>query len=395
MARIKGSKVRSWPLIRYRPANPYRPWMVDCGIMDGRRVRFGFATKEEAEGKAALMRIQRKNDGDTSFSMLKYDRVDAEAAIDLLKPHKVTLLQAAEFYVANVSVIRDQKPVNAVVDELLRLKKQDGRSARYLKDLRLKLSVAFAGDARFTGRPIHEITHAELEDWLRSCNDWSAVTRNNYGTALGVLFAFALKRGYTLKNPAASLESANVKSVKPGILSTAEAGALLAAASSDFVPAIAIGLFAGLRPEAELWHLDWRAIDLKERLIDVTVSKNSASHRFVKISENLAAWLESHRKDSGTVCPKGDSHHVRLQKARQAAALAVARAQIPADSLLDWPQDAMRHTFASMHCAHFRNAGATAEEMGHANGLRVFYRHYRNRVKPAEAAAFWQLFPSS
>src|SRR5258708_4513720 len=219
MARPKGTKTKEWPLIRYRPVTPYRPWMVDCGMMDGRRVRFAFATKELAQGKAALMRIQRKGDGDTSFSMLKFDRVDAETALDLLKPHSVTLLQAAEFYVQNVSVIRDQKPVGVVVDELLRLKKQDGRSARYLKDLRLKLEVAFAGDARFSGRAIHEITARELDDWLRSSKDWSPVTRNNYGTALGVLFSFALKRGYTLKNPTESLESASVKAVKPGILS--------------------------------------------------------------------------------------------------------------------------------------------------------------------------------
>jgi len=339
------------------------------------------------------MRIQRKGDGESSFSLGRFDRVDAESAIDLLKPHSVTLLQAAEFYCKNVSVIRDSKPVGDVVDELLRLKKQDGRSARYLKDLRLKLSSAFAGDARFTGRPIHEITHAELDGWLRASDDWSAVTRNNYATALGVLFSFALRRHYVLKNPAAELESASVKSVKPGILSTAEAQSLLASASSDFVPAIAIGLFAGLRPEAELWHLDWRAIDLKERLIDVTVSKNSASHRFVKITDNLAKWLKAHGKDSGAVCPKGDAYHSRLQKARAVAAEKLTASQIPADSLVDWPQDAMRHTFASMHYAHFKHAHETAEAMGHANGLRIFFRHYRNRVKPVEAAAFWRLVP--
>jgi hypothetical protein len=39
---------------------------------------------------------------------------------------------------------------------------------------------------------------------------------------------------------------------------------------ADFVPAIAIGLFAGLRPEAELWQLDWKSINLADKLIDVT-----------------------------------------------------------------------------------------------------------------------------
>jgi hypothetical protein len=47
-------------------------------------------------------------------------------------------------------------------------------------------------------------------------------------------------------------------------LTLPEAEALLPATGADFVPAIAIGLFAGLRPEAELWHLDWKSINLAD-----------------------------------------------------------------------------------------------------------------------------------
>jgi integrase len=395
MARPKGSKTKTWPLIRYRPSTPFRPWMVDCGMMEGKRVRFAFATKEQAEGKASLMRIQRRDEGDTSFSISsKFDRVDAESALDLLKPHNVTLLSAAEFYVRNIAIIQNQKPVTEVVDELLKLKTQHGRSARYLKDLRLKLKGAFCDSGGFGARAIHEVSARELDDWLRASVGWSALTRNNYATALGVLFSFALKRGYVLKNPALELETATVKLSQPGILSTAQAEALLANAPKDFVPAIAIGFFAGLRPEAELWNLDWKAVDLGERLIDVTVSKNSASHRFVKISDNLAKWLKPYAGLSGPACPRGDAYHSRLQKARLAAAQELEKAKIPADELRDWPQDGMRHTFASMHYAHFKHAAETAEQMGHAGGLRVFFRHYRNRVKPLEARAFWQLVSS-
>ena len=62
---------------------------------------------------------------------------------------------------------------------------------------------------------------------------------------------------------------------------------------------------AGLRPEAELCRLDWSAIDLDERLIDITASKNSASHRFVKVSDNLVAWLRPLALDSGAVSTRG------------------------------------------------------------------------------------------
>jgi hypothetical protein len=216
--RPKGSGRATWPLIRHRGSTPGKPWMVDCGMIDGRRVRFAFETKEAAEGKAALCRIERKNEGTSANNLLNGERVDAEAALEILRPHGVSLKSAAQFYVQNIAIVTGSKTVVAVVDELLKLKAQDGRSPRYLKDLRLKLRVAFADEGGFSDRPIHEITAKELDDWLRSSDSWSAITRNNYGAALGVLFSFALKRGYTLKNPTGQLEAATIKLAKPGIL---------------------------------------------------------------------------------------------------------------------------------------------------------------------------------
>ena len=50
----------------------------------------------------------------------------------------------------------------------------------------------------------------------------------------------------------------------------------------------------------------------------------------------------------------------------------------------------MRHTFATMHYAHFRSAAETAAELGHGVSLLMMQRHW---VTPAEAQAFWQLVP--
>jgi site-specific recombinase XerD len=365
--------------------------VVDCGMMEGKRIRYAFKTREEAEGKATLVRVQRKNEGESSFIPLKFDRVDAQAALEILKPHGLTLREAAKFYVNNISIIRDSKPIQIVVEELLKAKAQDGRRPRYLKELASKLKNGFA--AEFGPQPIHEITHQDLDAWLRSHDDWSPLTRNSYATVLSTLFSFAAKRGLVLKNPALRLDRAKIEFAKPGILSVYEARALLKAASPFFGPALALCLFAGLRPEAELWHLDWKGIDLKERLIDIWVSKNTASHRFVKISDNLLVWLKRYQKDSGTVCPAKRAYYYHLEKTREQAKEALQKANLPHPSLERWPQDVMRHTFASMHYAAFKHAAETAEQMGHAGGLRIFFRHYRNRVKPAEAAAFWRLSP--
>jgi integrase len=362
-------------------------------MIDGKRVRYSFHTKEEAEGKAALLKVECKNEGTNgaTFAARRFDLADAENAFKILSPHGFTFTEAADFYVLNQSIIREAKPVRVVVEELLRVKEQDGRSKRYLKDLRLKLANGFT--AEFGENSVHEITGRQLDDWLRAHPEWSPLTRNNYATAARVLFAFALKRGVILKDPTVGLDRATVIVEKPGILSVDEARALLESAPLEFRAAVAIALFAGLRPESELMRLNWSQIDLGSRLIDVASTKNSASHRYVKISGNLAAWLRPLRRDSGALCPKGDAYYSQLQKTRSAAARKLQSGNLPHPSLDDWPQDAMRHTFASMHYAKWKNAAVTAEQMGHANGLRIFFRHYRNRVKEAEALAFWRLIP--
>jgi molecular chaperone DnaK (HSP70) len=59
---------------------------------------------------------------------------------------------------------------------------------------------------------------------------------------------------------------------------------------------------------------------LADKLIDVTKSKNSMSHRFVKISDSLVAWLAPYAKKSGQVTFGRDSYYARLQDARHRAA---------------------------------------------------------------------------
>jgi len=393
-------KKLSWPKIRPRvnQSGIVTSYIVDCGekAVNGRskfRDRPSFKTLAEAEGKAEEMRITRRNQGTLALSMPTHERADADRALDLLRPHNVTLIQAAEFYLENIDVIRSQKLVPDVLAELLTAKEQDGRAERYLRDLRFRLG-AFAKSEEFRARSIHQIDAGDIDAWLRALGG-GTVNRNNYRRLIGVLFGFALKRRYVLKNPVADVEVANVTVTKPGILSIDEARALLEAATPDFAPVIALGLFAGLRPEAEIWRLDWTHIDLDERTIDVQKSKNVASHRFIRISDNLLAWLKPHAKKKGPLTLQDEPYFRRMRETRERAALKLEKLHQPADALRDWPSDCLRHTYASCHYAAFKNAADSAEQLGHGGNLRMFFRHYRNRIKEADALAFWQISPPS
>jgi integrase len=62
--------------------------------------------------------------------------------------------------------------------------------------------------------------------------------------------------------------------------------------------------------------------------------------------------------------------------------------------IADWPSNALRHSFASYHLAHFKNAAELALEMGHTNQQMIF-DHYRQLVRPAVAARYWKICPVS
>jgi integrase len=122
---------------------------------------------------------------------------------------------------------------------------------------------------------------------------------------------------------------------------------------------------------------EWRA----SALIEVPALKaKTASRRFVQIQDNLAAWLELHIGRAGKVCPP--NLRKLLESDREAA------------GLKSWPNNALRHSFASYHLAHFQNAAKLALELGHTSQDLIF-RHYRELVKPEQAAKYWNIRPAT
>ena len=144
------------------------------------------------------------------------------------------------------------------------------------------------------------------------------------------------------------------------------------------LPYFAVGLFAGLRPANELARLDWTNIDFRQKQIrvDPATAKRRRT-RFVRISDNLAAWLAEYRQPSGSIF-----YSRRL-----------FRKIVTAAGLADWPPDVMRHTFATYHLAAHGDANRTALELGHAGAPGILFDHYRSLAQPKDARAFWRLKP--
>jgi integrase len=168
----------------------------------------------------------------------------------------------------------------------------------------------------------------------------------------------------------------------PEIFSVDELRALLEAANRvapDVLPMLAIGAFAGLR-EAEIQRLDWNEIDFARGHIEVKAAKaKSARRRIVPIQANLAAWLQPYSGMTGAVVPAGARR--KLARVREAA------------KLTRWPNNGLRHSFASYRLAAIHDAPRVSVELGHTSP-QMLYSTYRELVLPQEAERYWKIVPT-
>jgi integrase len=354
-------------------------WQVNLGseIKDGRRIRLRrtFANREEAETFARLKKIERENRGTAGISMPERLRGEALEAARLLEPYRVSVLDAAREYVRRVELVTKSETVANALESFLAAKADDNLRERYLEDLRSRLG-RFAES--FGERKLADISSAELDRWLRELHQ-SPLSRNTFHLRLHTLFEYARQRGWVQTNPLKDVGRAKVIAAAPGILSVDQIARLLEAASSETLPYWTIGVFCGLR-SAELERLEWRDVRFNQGLVEVpTLKSKTASRRFVTIQPNVAQWLAPYRGRQGLVCP--DNLYARLLADRRAA------------GITQWPANALRHSFASYHLAHFRDVKILALEMGHTRS-EVTFRHYRELVPPSEAERFWRIVPA-
>jgi integrase len=163
------------------------------------------------------------------------------------------------------------------------------------------------------------------------------------------------------------------------ILSVAQTVRLLDSADTEMIPYFAIAAFAGLR-RAEIERLNWSQVDFDSSLIELKARQaKTATRRLVAIQPNLSAWLAPYRTASGMVCPM--NFRKRFDESRERAGL-----------FHEWSENVLRHSFGSNHLAQFKDAAALALQMG--NSPQVIFKHYRELVKPKDAARYWQIAPS-
>jgi len=199
---------------------------------------------------------------------------------------------------------------------------------------------------------IATVTAAQIEDWLRRIKRGPR-TRNNIRHSVVTLFNFAKARGYlpkTFASEADHVAKAKDRGGEIGVFTPAQLGDLLNAGDEEAKLYFAIGAFTGLR-SAELIRLEWEDVNFSRGYVQVGKAKaKTATRRLVPIQPNLEMWLAPYRAKSGLIFV---SEH--------AADRAIAQAKA---SGIEWPNNVLRHSYATYRLAQCRDAARVALENG-------------------------------
>ena len=160
---------------------------------------------------------------------------------------------------------------------------------------------------------------------------------------------------------------------------------------------LALGFFAGVR-SAEIERAAWEDLDLDGGLLRIPRPKGwtaGRKPRLVELEANAVAWMRKWlRWTAGRLRGRGP-HGPIVPEPRLFARW---KREVLEPAGLSWgtgeARNVMRHTYATMHVGAFRDAAATALNLGHGRGTDLLERHYRGLVARREAERFWKIFPA-
>ncbi len=423
------------------------PWLVVVPRRlseTGKRQFRYFHTKAEAKCFAASIRGLVRKAGERPAVLSEGESADARAAQAILKGSGISLVQAAWLVrkllssglpLAMLGAEEQAPPEQAEQPEPPQPRRV--RSPRIptfqqvLRDMQAgkthqspytqrsrndRFRTFLRRNADIARTPIKLLTAARIKraldaTWPHAPTGWNCML-----THLMTLFNYAVRKGILTSNPLTCIDRKHVteKEIRPVAPSTLRSlleacrppneqelslGAdvprahrqELAMDTSELAAYIAIAAFAGIRP-VEITRLRWGDINLEDACISVRrAASKTGGTRHVEIHPTLLAWLAplqpQLRPQGEVIFPAGAGLARKLRAVRRRAGFHAGN---------PWPEDALRHSYAS----YFLKAGGDINKlqlyMGHASG-KLIYARYCNMcgLTRQMAAEWWSMSPAA
>lgn len=376
---LKPSQVES------RKARGLAAWCVNVPEKlseTGKRRQLFFETKSEALGECERLKARKDNFGNSLSAITPARIAEASEAYKLLDQRHAgdSLLAIIRQYLAQHDLRSQSISLATLFEEYVSAKSH--RTKKYLAEIK-KARYPVQG---LEDRLICDIAPVELE---RALSRLPGANRNAVMRYLRAMFNHGIKRGYLLDNPILKLDFAHrVRREVQTIPSDIVAKMLNHAIENDLqlVPFLALGFFAGIRPDGELQRLEWSDIVFEEKTIVIRpeVSKTNR-RRFPKLSANAQAWLDAYKLRGGVmqgrIIPLTPSVLRKKRRANWSAA---------AGKKAKWIQQGMRHTFCSNWLALHKDVNELVLQSGH-DSVDTMWRNYHKGVTEKEAKKFWAI----
>ena len=378
--------------------HPSAPWRVSFPVeIDGKTVRRRRMFSTEAKAKEFAAGHER----DVIDHGVRFGSITAEARrafdfyrdarhdlrVDGIEPPTFEALVAdavARLRKAHADRQRSRMTIAEGVEAFVAYKKPrvGERHLCGLKGHLVRFAKAFGTDH------VDALTSETIEAWILGIPGLSAVTRNKHRTSVKAFYAFAAAKGqkWCEHSPLGDLAKEKVVTKEPKAYLPADAARIMQTAvaiNSPILPALALGMFAGLRPS------EARALDLSVINFDSDGFRTPAFHRTgepTKTGARVApmpaackAWMVSQKRRTGFAWEGTDEEYqIEMRAVLEAAGVKGIH-------------DGARHSFISYRTAEIRDVARVADECG--NSPNVIKKHYREIVTGEAAKKFFAIRP--
>lgn len=388
-------------------------FLVDCGIVDGKRKRRFFLKRADADEFAAVERENLRRHGDSAVSFSHECRVRYQAAENRLAQAGATIEQAVDYFLSHHRPLKASLTLGELLEKAVLEKELAGLRKNSLAQFACSCRsfISAVGCQRLAST----VTREDVKTWIFS-RGFAPKTQRTYLGDVRSLFSWAVQERYVASNPVAGddgyirlaeMTEGEIAVFDVDVCARLLRAALFAAAPGRYrgdggkyagtkVPGgfrpligyLAAAMFEGVRPE-EVRRIDMARLNLRGRTMVIKgEGSKTRSRRVVELSRVAVVWLRLWRRLFPSAHLVPPNFRKRFEALREAAEIGT------------WPADVLRHTFASYHYAFHADRKGLQAAMGHSESEDTLDKHYRAvatlggmTVSRKLAAEFWELTP--